>query len=226
MKIIGRKLISILLIGLFCFTVLSGCRSSAGVDGDKTKETGKPEETAEDQTEEEIDLNGEVFTFRAYDYLLLMKFAQKPDTETAITFIDDAKLKKIAETEEKLNCKIEWNYDTAEFAKALTADFATGMSDNTDIIYDYSKTLLGLYKSGIIVNLQDIEAINLQDYEKWGTETMQKMCTYKDEVFAIPQTGSLYWPECTKFEGCLLSNNELIKKFNVAAPSELIEQGK
>ncbi|MDF2685949.1 MAG: hypothetical protein K0S55_1130, partial [Clostridia bacterium] len=60
-----NSFISFLLIGFLCFIMSSACTNTAG-ENPQESEVNTPE------SEEAIDLNGEVFTFRAYDYLLLM----------------------------------------------------------------------------------------------------------------------------------------------------------
>ena len=136
-----------------------------------------------------------------------------------------AQCKKVVEN---YNCRIVCQpgfgpYSTnAQFAAAYAAGIQQGDFISTD-----NNTLLDLYQSGLLVDLDSIEALNLEDTEKWGVYSLRTATTSRGVLYAIPMQGSRYMPIFKSYNGAFFYNSELYDTFDMdMTPKEMVEQGK
>ena len=135
-----------------------------------------------------------------------------------------AQCKKV---EENYKCRIVCQpgfgpYSTnAQFAAAYAAGIQQGDFISTD-----NNTLLDLYQSGLLVDLDSIEALNLEDTEKWGVYSLRTATTSRGVLYAIPMQGSRYMPIFKSYNGAFFYNSELYDTFDMdMTPKEMVEQG-
>ncbi|MDF2686737.1 MAG: extracellular solute-binding protein family 1 [Clostridia bacterium] len=207
---ITQKSISLLLMLLLVFAMFSACGTPSA---DNTGEDG----TGVDEEVEYLDFNGREFIVatRSTDESDLII----PSPEN-ISLEADASRTKIALTEQLLNCKVSQIQLPA--TNVIMADVTSGTS-SFDIGYGASYDEYGWYKAGLLLKLNDIEALDITDESKWGTAEYLKSLSFKDEVYAL---GLYAWSSGVGgAEGILLVNDGLVNQFNQPHPKELLEQG-
>lgn len=131
-----------------------------------------------------------------------------------------------AKIEREYNCRIVrqggMGYDTNA---AFAAAFAAGTQQAHFISAD-TMTLLDLYKSGILMDLAKVEAIDLDDTEKWGVKSLRSATTSKGVLYAIPMQGSRYMPISKAYNAAFYYNKDLYDTLEAdRTPAEMIEQG-
>lgn len=190
--------------------------------------------TTVDNTQQDGGFNGEIFYFlgsfipsdaRDTDLITDEISSETVSVEGIEEEVMFAQCKKV---EEDYNCRIVCQpgfgpYSTnAQFAAAYAAGTQQG-----DFISSDNSTLLDLYKSGLLVDLDTIEALNLEDTEKWGVYSLRSATTSRGVLYAIPMQGSRYMPIFKKYNGAFFYNSALYDTFGLdMTPKEMVEQGK
>lgn len=130
-------------------------------------------------------------------------------------------------TEQRYHCEIVCQSELpGQTPAAFASAYASGSVCADFLCADFN-VLSDLYDADLLVDLSTIEAIDLSDEEKWGTES-QRVGTSRDGVlYAFPQKGSRYMPVMQTYSGVLVCNREVYDRFSVdTTPRQLIEQGK
>lgn len=166
------------------------------------------------------DFNGAVFVFKMAD-AYMENFV--PEISTAE---NDAKLKKISDTEKKLNCTINFIGDDWSYESNVLAEYAANGHTGADFTYSRPVQLYSLISANLITDLASLDNLDITDHEKWGTEERLQMLTRGKAIYGIQACGSMYWPQMPIFDGALLSNNEKLSRTGGTLPGELIENGK
>ncbi len=151
--------------------------------------------------------------------------AKKNAATTEISLEEEKMLEAVDLVEQKLNCKIIRKSLSTSSASEFAASFAAGQSP-TDFMYGEIVFAQDLYLAGYVVPIDEIEAIDKTNYEKWGNADRQMATTYKGVLYGFPTIGSDYYPYAHRYYGILLMNNDAYNSFNLdSTPQEMLENG-
>ena len=131
------------------------------------------------------------------------------------------------QVERKYNCRIVRQPSLGHSSgAAFAAAYAAG-EQPADMICGNSLLLRDLYKSGILIDLNTIQAIDTDDEEKWGIKEQRVCTTQNGQLYAIPMAGSRYMPITREYFAAFACNMDVYNQFRLDyTPREMIEQGK
>ncbi|MDF2685005.1 MAG: sugar transporter substrate-binding protein [Clostridia bacterium] len=142
--------------------------------------------------------------------------------EEAVSAKNDRIRAKSKAVQEALNCVFTEEAlggDNSDYYQKLIAagDYHINFASERGV----PNCIFSMYKAGLIEYLDDIEAIDFNNTEVWGTPEKRMPFTYENKVWAYSGGGN----EGGTY-GRLLYNNDLIKEFGVESPQSLYEQKK
>lgn len=183
----------------------------------------------------DVSLDGMTFYFRGGEAFIPKNPRDYTDEEKAqaeasppdYTFTEEAVMNKVVETEEKLGCTIICLDATLTWGYNDMAEFATMVSSGelpSDILYGEIRWGRELTSIGYMADLNEVDAIDTTDAEKWGSSDKFISTTYNDVLFGFPCIGSNYYPFSKRYSGIMLVKDDVYSSFNQdTTPRELDE---
>ncbi len=131
----------------------------------------------------------------------------------------DEQREKISRIEKTLHCVIEQQLqeDSSMIAAAIA-----GQATKTDIYFGASYEHMNWYRTGLLYDYNEIDAVDLSDTEKWGSKDRQNIMSYQGAIFGVYPKPQVI-PEGSA--GIVLVNDKLIQSYNQPTPKELLENG-
>lgn len=204
-----KKWLSILLVAVMCFSVLSAC----GIE--------IPDKSDRSDTQQDADTESGYRDFYEEEFWAMYHigsdhwnyFWPEPTTE------DKERVREISSAvEQALNCKL-MEEGTTNPVNSMQVNFATG---NYKFHYSFysvaSMTLHALYKAGYLQSWNDIPTLDLSRVELYGDLNKQAAATFDGEVYAISGGKGV------ADYGHLIYNQIMINRLNVPTPRALDEQ--
>ncbi len=204
MKNVFKKTLSLAFAGIFSVSVLTACGESASLIPFLEDYSG------------DLDLDGSVFSIAdivSEEGATFLGYKEN-------TVLYDAALQRFADIEKELNCEIELD-DVKEgvlFAKVI-ANACTN-----DIFYGAHGAIQDLAQGGFaepVTNYLDI--IDVNNYEKYGTPSVQECNAFGGELIALSPLSWLY-KQPTALE-LLIFNMDHVDRYGKTNPREYIENG-
>lgn len=207
-----RKISKLLILALLLSLFSAGCGSSETAevfDEDFVRDTSA------------VDLSGLEIKYKVV--------VNQSITSTVLGYEVDSQFgdlaaKRLKETQEELNCKLNIDYDngyhpSAEFVTTSMAGIYV-----CDVISGISDMWADTARIGMLVGLSELEDfIDFRNEEKWGFRSMLEVVYYEDDLYGVVP---LLWPEISvSFGSPLVINENLITELNAADPRDLFENG-
>jgi ABC-type glycerol-3-phosphate transport system substrate-binding protein len=142
--------------------------------------------------------------------------------EEGRTDAGDKMRKRYKDAEENFNLKFTFQQIDSSLASSIIMS-AVGVGEGIPDMLDINGTYaFPAYKAGYLIPLEEIGSVDFTD-EKWGPESYRKFGIFGGKQYGFYPYDWEFIPQVT---GCLMFNNELIKKYNInPTPNELQEQG-
>ena len=216
-----KRIVWLVLVILSAFTFFSACQKNNVIDQGSE---GHAADGFRDMEGKEFVFRGGVIPKNPRDYTD-EEAAEAAKQETKTPSLEEEKMLEAVDTAEKnMNCKII-RRDLSGSASEFAASYATGQSP-TDFFYSEIRFARDLYIAGYIAPINDIEAIDPSNSEKWGNENKLMSTTYKGVLYGLPCVGSNYYPYPSLYYGILMCNMDTFNSFNYdVTPREMIENG-
>jgi hypothetical protein len=168
-----------------------------------------------DVSDENIDLNGEVITYNAsYGDNTVLGY------EIGTEFSDLAK-KRISDTENKLNCKLNIVYGGESFSSLISTTFAGTYL--CDILCGNSNNAVGAIRAGVLTGIKSLGGIiDYNDFERWGNKNQLLALCYEDDLYGVYPVA---WPLLTQmsFGYPLAINEDIVAQLSLTSPREYVE---
>lgn len=216
------------LVKLFCLTiaftfvlaVFSACKDNGEQPG-----TGEPANGTVSYNGEEFWFQGSFIPKNPRDYTDEEKEAAAA-TPPEYTVEEEAMMAQVVSVEDKYDCVIHCIPTVVGIdSTTITERYSSGEM-KIDIYYDTADMALAFYQTGMVEDLNKIEAIDLTDAEKWGTPEHVASCSYGGVQYAVPVIGSLYYPYAQRFLCILMEKQSVYDSFGLDfTPRELDERG-
>ncbi len=210
-----RKRIFVFSLFLCVFFLFVSCSQQKGAS--RTVELGKtvfgvyhldPETGLPDFKDKDITFVGDV---------------QELKPEIGASKWEDMRLEHIRKVEEELHVNFVFEHEDV-IVRKLQAMAMSGVGD-IDVCYCDGVFISSMYKTGVFADLKTIEAIDLSNTEKYGTEALLKFAEYQGGIYSLYGSGSFYWPEnLGNISNAILINDDLIEEFGAVHPLELYEK--
>lgn len=197
-----KKRLSLLLLVVMAMCLLTACPKKDPNDGDKT--TG---------------LNRDIIYKVGANCMSHIKPTAAEDAWS------DMILARLKQVEDDLVIKFDFQDEGTNLASSLNAEFASG-AVNADLVFSGGSELVPMYSTGMFANIKDIEAINLEDEEVYGTPALLKFAEYGNGLYGLYSTGSIAWPKVADLAlfNAVFVNDALVTNFNLEHPIELYEK--
>ena len=139
------------------------------------------------------------------------------------TPFSDLALEKIADTEKKLNFKLNVKYeDFWAFADKFALSASVG-DNSCDAMLTTSFHMYDWASAGLLVGISTLgDYIDYRDSEKWGTPSLLEVMFYKDDLYGLIPAA---WPELvySSFGYPLVANMDLLYSVGGDDPREFVE---
>ena len=184
-----QTLLSMLLVLVFLFSVITGCSSSDGTKDsnvDQPKETGEQgqeQEQEEEPVEEEpkYDFGGRTITYAAY---------WDPEPKPGGSEYEDKIIERTKDLEEKYNFKLEYlNVPSDQFTETFTASTLAGDPFAELAMVQTYWFFPGLVVNGFCYPVSDLGIFDFQE-EKWNKQLLEAG-TYEGKIYSM-NTGKLF----------------------------------
>ena len=168
-----------------------------------------------DISDENIDLNGEVITYNtSYGDNTVLGY------EIGTEFSDLTK-KRISDTENKLNCKLNIVYGGASFSSLISTTFAGTYL--CDILCGNTNNATAAIKAGVLTGIKSLGGIiDYNDFERWGNKNQLLALCYEDDLYGVFPAA---WPLLTQmsFGYPLAINEDIVAQLSLTSPREYVE---
>lgn len=204
MKNTFKKFFSTILCSLLSVSVLTACGNSVTLM-----------EFVKDSSDSQ--------TLDGYEFKLADKISAENETVFAYrlnTDLGDMVLQRFADVEEQLDCTINRQLissDVEVIASQIIAD-----SFKYDAFYGDHNDIQDLAQSRVVVPVSDyIDIVDILDYNKYGTPSVQECNSYNGEIIAISPQSWLYM-QPTALD-ILIFNMDYVDRYGKTNPREYIE---
>lgn len=136
----------------------------------------------------------------------------------------DKQLARYAALRSECNCNFEalLNYcSDAYSASVFIRNYSAGMP-LPDLIYREAQCMYDMYKMNFLASLDSISTIDSRDYEKYGPLYMRAQSMFDGTPYGFI---AYQWNDSPALHGMVQFNNQLIAKFGMTSPYELLENG-
>ena len=209
-----KKRVALLLCLLLLLSVFAGCGP---------KEPGDVQLGEDKMTEYGFkDFNG-----KTINYLCETNSKSTVDPETGTgSMWNDYIIDHMHKVETDMN--LQFNFEAEQggnMVKKLQAMAMSGTNE-ADIVLGDGQSLISLYPTGIFADINDLEAIDLSNTDKFGQPSIRAFAEYQGKLYSLYQVGNITWPGAPfNVFNAVLINDTLVEDLSLDHPVEMYEQG-